>query len=196
MDLTFDQFKTLLLPMFTNPHYFDDDKLREVYLDYDELRHTPAFDTVKKFASWYFRDWKKGTHSAWLKSHKEQREENRPSKKPKPIIKIRKFSTKRAATEREYEKVKAEIMNERPHSCAGCGRSDLMISFSHRISRSERPDLIDENENIDLMCFDCANKVETFRWNELLNGTQIAEYIKRIQPERYWIFYYKNKKAK
>ncbi len=193
MDLTFDQFKTLLLPLFVNSHYFDDDKIREAYRDYDELRHLPAFDTVKKFAEWYFKDWKKGTHNAWLKSHKELKQENRPSKKPKQIQKIKKFSTKRTATEREYEKVKSEIMNERPHSCAGCGRSDLMISFSHRISRSERPDLIAEKSNIDLMCFECADKVESFKWNELLNGNEIAEYIKKTQPERYWIYFYKNK---
>lgn len=93
MDLTFDQFKTLLLPLFVNSHYFDDDKLMEAYRDYDELRHLPAFDMVKKFAAYYFKDWKKGTHSAWLKSHKELRDESINVSEKKKVSKVLKTKT-------------------------------------------------------------------------------------------------------
>jgi len=88
MQLTFDQFKTLLLPMFTNPDYFDADKLQEVYRDYDQLRHAPAFDTVPKFANYYFKDWKKGSHNAWLKTHKEKRKESLNVVEKKKVAKI------------------------------------------------------------------------------------------------------------
>jgi 5-methylcytosine-specific restriction endonuclease McrA len=193
--IDFSEFKSRLLSLFENAHYFDNHLLKQYFEEYELLCDLPTYSTVEKFAQMYFHSWKKETHEAWLKSHKELRAAKRQgaSPKPKTIKKIKKFSPKRAAIEREYEKSKAEIMEERPHICAGCKRGDTMISFSHRIPRSERSNLISEKSNIDLLCFDCANKVETFRWDELINGQEIAMYIKSNCPERYWIYFYKNK---
>lgn len=96
---------------------------------------------------------------------------------------MRKHTSKRAAIEREYNKVKAQIMQDRPHCCAGCGTYAGMITFSHRIPRSRRRDLIADINNIDLMCHNCHNKVETGKYNELLNGNEIVRYIEENEPE-------------
>ena len=98
---------------------------------------------------------------------------------------MRRFTQKRAATERLYNKIKQLILEERPHCCQACGRSDIHISFSHRIPRSRRPDLIADKENIDLMGLECGchDKVETGRYNELANGQEIVSYIRRVDPE-------------
>ena len=90
---------------------------------------------------------------------------------------------KRAALEREYQKVKSEIMQNRPHCCAGCGTWSGWITFSHRIPRSRNIQLLPDPNNIDLMCQLCHDKVETGRYSELLNGEEIREYIGRVDPE-------------
>ncbi|MCB0526809.1 MAG: hypothetical protein KDC86_19995 [Saprospiraceae bacterium] len=93
------------------------------------------------------------------------------------------FTTKRATIERQYQKVKAEIMQERQPCCAGCGTWQGSITFSHRIPRSRRVDLIAEKQNIDLMCPACHDKVETGRYDELQNGDEIICYIAENEPE-------------
>lgn len=97
------------------------------------------------------------------------------------------FTNKRAAIESDYRKVKSEIMEERDHCCAGCETWQGSITFSHRIPRSRRRDLIAEKENIDLMCPECAEKVETGKYKELQNGDSILEYIEIVDPEYYFI---------
>lgn len=98
---------------------------------------------------------------------------------------MRKFTPKRAALEREYKKVQCQIFEERGNYCEGCGRNGLHISFSHRIPRSRRLDLMCDPENIDLMCLGCHDKVETGHFDELANGDEILAYIELQDPELY-----------
>lgn len=113
-----------------------------------------------------------------------------PPKFPKPI---RKKTTKQISIESAYKKIQVEILNERNLCCEGCGRSDVTITFSHRVSRKRRRDLVAVKENIDLMCMGCHEKVEVGLWSELLNGKEITDYIKQVEPELYWIYFHKRK---
>lgn len=164
--LTFDQFKTLLLPLFVNSHYFDNDKLREVYLDYDELRHAPAFDTVKKFAAYYFKDWKKGTHETWLKSHKEQRQGNAP--KPK-TVKIRPVAPKTQNIKSKEAKAMREFWDENADwkGCCKCMETGQLLRAydpyyvhhvytkgAHCLSRLDK-------ENFVIVSYDVHNVIHT-----------------------------------
>ncbi len=73
--------------------------------------------------------------------------------------------------------------------CNGCGRSDIHISCSHRIPERLRPDLKDDLENLDPMGIECGchDKVERGRYDELANGEEILSYIKRVDPEYFFI---------
>lgn len=92
---------------------------------------------------------------------------------------IKKFSTKRAALERKYRALQQEIFEEREPVCAGCNRGDLRLTFSHRIPRSRNIELLIDKDNIDLMCHGCHEKVELGRFDELMNGEEIKEYLMR-----------------
>jgi len=205
--MTFDDFCHQFRALFVNSHYFDKTMLKEYFSEYLEVRVLPYHETVRQYAQLKFKHWREGENGAWLVT-KQKRDYMREARiraagkqngKPKPDIKkkIKKFTTKRAAIERQYEKVKAEIMAEREHKCAGCHLANCRLTFSHRIPRSANVSLISEKENIDLMCDatgnNCHMKVETFRWDELVNGQEIAKYIKRLEPSRYWTYYFKNK---
>ncbi len=107
---------------------------------------------------------------------------------------IKKKTTKQSSIETAYHKIQAEILEERKHCCEGCGDGSKTLTFSHRVSRKRRRDLITEKENIDLYCLDCHENVETGRWDLLLNGKAVSEYIKRVEPELYFIYLYKNQK--
>lgn len=96
---------------------------------------------------------------------------------------MRTHTPKRAALERAYRKVKEQIMSDRPHCCAGCGTYSGRITFSHRIPRSRNIQLLVDPDNIDLMCTDCHEKVETGRYDELANGDEVRAYIERVDPE-------------
>lgn len=100
---------------------------------------------------------------------------------------MKQFTPKRASIENQYRKIKAQIMEEREHCCAGCGNYGAMITFSHRIPRSRRLDLMTDPNNIDLMCMSCHDKVETSRYDELLNGNEIQDYIHANDPELYYL---------
>ena len=89
----------------------------------------------------------------------------------------------RAAIERQYQAVKAEIIEEREPACEGCGTYSGSITFSHRIPRSRRRDLIADKDNIDLMCHTCHDHVEAGRYDELGNGDAIQRYIAAEEPE-------------
>lgn len=97
------------------------------------------------------------------------------------------FTTERGKIERAYQKVKAEIMKEREPCCAGCETYQGSRTFSHRIARSRRRDLIADKRNIDIMCPDCAAHVEAGRYNELINGQEILDYILEVDEEYYFI---------
>jgi hypothetical protein len=97
---------------------------------------------------------------------------------------MRSMTKKRAAIEREYRKVQQQKLEEGCW-CRGCGTTQK-LSFSHRIPRSRRRDLIADPENIDLMCMDrCHHLVEAGEYDKLKNGEEIREYIERVDPEYY-----------
>jgi 5-methylcytosine-specific restriction endonuclease McrA len=95
---------------------------------------------------------------------------------------------KRAAIEREYKAAKKEIHDEMIDDsgyvyCRGCGASTGRITWSHRIPRSRRPDLIADKDNIDPMCNQCHEWVEAGDYDQLANGKQIQLYILGMEPE-------------
>jgi hypothetical protein len=95
---------------------------------------------------------------------------------------------KRAAIEREYMKAKKQIHDEMIEEngyifCRGCGTTSGRISWSHRIPRSRRTDLIADKGNIDPMCQGCHEKVEVGKYGELDNGAEIIAYIAKNEPE-------------
>lgn len=96
---------------------------------------------------------------------------------------MRKFSKKREALERAYKKAKEEIMTERPPICEGCGTASGRISFSHRVPRSDRIDLLADKLNIDLMCDTCHERVEIGHFHLLSNSKEIIIYIAHNEPE-------------
>lgn len=94
----------------------------------------------------------------------------------------------RASIEREYRKVKKEIHDEMIEDngyifCRGCGTTSGRITWSHRIPRSRRTDLIPDPNNIDPMCYSCHDKVEAGKYGELDNGAEIVAYIEKNEPE-------------
>jgi hypothetical protein len=95
---------------------------------------------------------------------------------------------KRAAIEREYREAKKLIHDEMIEDngyifCRGCGTTSGRISWSHRIPRSRRADLIADKGNIDPMCQGCHEKVEAGKYGELDNGVEIVAYIAKNEPE-------------
>lgn len=92
------------------------------------------------------------------------------------------FTTARARIERRYRSALRDILEQRPYECAGC-KYNQGLTPSHRIPRSRRRDLIADPENIDLMCTECHDKVETGRYDELNNGEEILAYILDVDPE-------------
>jgi len=95
---------------------------------------------------------------------------------------------KRAAIEREYKAIKKEIYDEMMDDtgyiyCRGCGATSGRITWSHRIPRSRRRDLIADKENIDPMCHQCHEWVEAGEYDQLGNGKEIQLYIAEMEPE-------------
>lgn len=97
------------------------------------------------------------------------------------------FTNKRAQIERDYQRVKSQIMEERELCCAGCESYQGQRTFSHRIARSRRRDLIADKRNIDIMCATCADHVEAGRYHQLKNGQEILDYILEVDKEYYFI---------
>lgn len=97
------------------------------------------------------------------------------------------FATERAKIEKAYRQAKAEIMEEREPCCAGCGAYSGQRTFSHRIARSRRRDIIADKRNIDIMCPTCADHVEAGRYDKLNNGREIERYIMEVDEEYYFI---------
>lgn len=96
------------------------------------------------------------------------------------------FTPARARIERQYHEALRGILEQRPYECAGC-ELNHHLTPSHRIPRSRRRDLIADPENIDLMCPTCHDHVETGRYDLLANGSDILEYLERVDEEYYHI---------
>jgi len=97
-------------------------------------------------------------------------------------------TTKRAAIETAYRQAKAELYEEMIDEtgyiyCRGCGATQGQITWSHRIPRSCRADLIADKNNIDPMCDTCHEHVEAGRYDDLGNGKEIQLYIAGEEPE-------------
>lgn len=103
--------------------------------------------------------------------------------KGKPISN---FSSRRKQIETSYKKMLSK-KTEETHDricCQGCGTCMGRIDPSHLVPRSERVDLIDDEENVHWHCRErCHALVESGRYDELLDGAEIVEYIKRVAPD-------------
>jgi len=112
----------------------------------------------------------------------ESRRLRKKASKPKKKTPIKKKTSKQANIDVQYSKLIKELGEELEYDfCVGCGRSDRVNDWSHRIPRSYRKDLICDRNNIDRMCrIRCHELVELGRFNELLNGDEIREYIMRM----------------
>jgi len=114
-------------------------------------------------------------------------------------LKIKKLSqsTKQRMKNEKYSKIIREIANERGMVCQGCGTTER-LSFSHLIPRSRRPDLVTNKLNIHIHCMDgdgivgCHTKAERGMYDELLDGEQIKQTIKQLDPEYYRLKIMKN----
>lgn len=93
---------------------------------------------------------------------------------------MRQYSKSRAAIEKEYRKVKAELWNETfgegaSGFCTCCGF--IEVSFSHRIRR-RYVSFISRKDNLDILCTTCADHVEQSRFYLLDNlGFEILEWF-------------------
>jgi hypothetical protein len=113
-----------------------------------------------------------------------ERQKNKVDKKPK---RIKTISDKRNLVEKELISVYKKIDNNREKFCEGCGRGDRPLSHSHILSRKSRPDLICEEDNIQLHCFGssdgCHEKWERGRPEEIkqmLDFRRNLDYIKMV----------------
>lgn len=105
--------------------------------------------------------------------------------KPK---KVNQKSDKQKVEDRELSKAYAKKKETHSGGCEGCNCFNRRIMPSHRIRRSRRKDLVTQVENIDLLCDLCGDHVEAFRFHLLTYnnlGTQILEYIERVDQELY-----------
>lgn len=107
------------------------------------------------------------------------------------------LSSKKAKQNKTYNQVCHEILQERGQKCQGCN-TNKRLSFSHLIPRSRRPDLITNKDNIHIHCMDgdgiegCHQKCESGKFDELLDGQQIIETIKKIDKQYYQLKVMKN----
>lgn len=79
----------------------------------------------------------------------------------------------------------------RPHACTGCDRKLYVMEptiFSHTIRKAEREDLILEEQNIEIECYDCHHIWDKGTWDKIMkqkNFTRRMEYIKVTDPDLY-----------
>ena len=104
------------------------------------------------------------------------------------MSKIKHHTKARARIETGYNAAKQALYDEMMDDngyvyCRGCDTTAGQITWSHRIPRSRRKDLIADKENIDPMCHDCHEKVEAGKYDELLNGEDIKDYIEANEPQ-------------
>tara|TARA_R100000781_G_scaffold63337_1_gene40190 strand:- start:431 stop:763 length:333 start_codon:yes stop_codon:yes gene_type:complete len=101
---------------------------------------------------------------------------------------------KESKRKKELKKIYQEIMDERPHYCTGCGRSDVPLSHSHIIPISRRKDLQLEKLNITYHCLSIGNRKgchemwETkYERSKLLDYHKNIEYVLSVDPEYYFL---------
>ena len=115
---------------------------------------------------------------------------------------MRKISRKQAQVNTALNKVYKELRDTLPPYCSGCGRSDVLLSFSHLIPRSRRSDLITEKRNITYHCIGggaTARKGCHQLWEggikdkqKLLDYHSNLEYILEVDTEYYFLITEKN----
>lgn len=114
----------------------------------------------------------------------------REKKSRRPIKRTSKESTAKANYSKLIRRMGEELDFD---ACVGCGRSDTVNDWSHRIPKSYRKDLECVRENLDRMCRErCHDIVEKGRWDELDNGEEIKEYIQRVDAGYFNWKYKKN----
>ena len=125
-------------------------------------------------------------------------------KKKTPIkkTKIKQKSSKQAAKDARYSKVKMRLIKEaiddESYYCRGCGNTHS-LSLSHLIRRSRRSDLVDVEENMTFHCLvrDDGSKGCHDRWESITGMTDLKDFDKnmsivlRLDPEGYWIIIHK-----
>ena len=104
-------------------------------------------------------------------------------------------SAQKAAEAKRLAEVYAQIAQERPQVCAGCGRRAgglIKLSHSHLVPRSYNQELITEPANIAYHCVDwmghagCHGKWESNdHRHELLDFERNLDYIERADPAYY-----------
>lgn len=100
---------------------------------------------------------------------------------------MRQFTPKRQSIEaryRENKKARYEaMMDEQSYiSCEGCGTTRGPLESSHHVRRSFDSTLIDDPDNIAIMCRKCHELVEACEYDDLLNGEVIRTYVQRKAP--------------
>ena len=108
---------------------------------------------------------------------------------------IKKVSNKQSKINRKLKEVYQSILDERPHYCSGCGRSDVRLSFSHIIPRSRRKDLETNPDNITFHCLSSPERIGCHNlWEgtkeqkeKLLDYHQLMSYILETDPEYYFL---------
>lgn len=99
-----------------------------------------------------------------------------PKSKKKPC-KIKAFSEKRERLEQGMIAAYAAIKQQ---YCAGCGRRSN-LSRSHTIPRNQRPDLIADPRNIEILCMNgCHEHCESNRFWMLNNGEKMVNYMLEV----------------
>jgi len=86
------------------------------------------------------------------------------------------------ARKRKLDKVKAQIWEDRENCCAGCGTWSGYRAISHRVGVGQNLELEADPQNLDIMCHECHDHVECGRYDKLLNGEEIREYIAENDP--------------
>ena len=99
---------------------------------------------------------------------------------------MRRVSKKQQKIIRELIQVYKTMRETRGQYCTGCGSSDS-LTHSHIITRSRRPDLQTDINNITYHCVECHNKWEGKQRVELMDYERNMAYIKEVDKEYYYL---------
>lgn len=67
-------------------------------------------------------------------------------------------------------------------SCQGC-EENKPLTNSHLVPRSRDQELVTEARNIHDHCHDCAALCEAGKYDLLIDGKEIVEYIMEVRPD-------------
>lgn len=95
---------------------------------------------------------------------------------------MKKFSHKRTALERKYVEAKRKKAEDWNNCCEGCGIAKP-CTCSHTIPRSYDISLLADIDNLQFLCHTCHAKCEAGKYDQLLCGQQMIDYIERTRPE-------------